>query len=133
MEAKYLSCLSFSPVNLTKLSFQVIAFQENSESRIVKLVLPLPKPCKSMALLSSVHERNTHKQNLLLLLLESGHLYAFDDVQIEKYLLHSQQSKTTSLPTHLMAKIPFIDSAITVSKLFTDISDSARPVEEVLN
>ncbi|XP_068640858.1 uncharacterized protein [Aristolochia californica] len=110
--------------------FQVVLLQESTESRMIKLVIPLPKHCVDMEIVSSASELNKHNQDFLLLLLESGNLCVFDESNIEKYLLQSQQSKAPSNPSHIMVKLPFIHSSITVAKYFTDNSLQSTTIGE---
>ncbi|KAG9442957.1 hypothetical protein H6P81_018811 [Aristolochia fimbriata] len=109
--------------------FQIVLLQESTESRTIKLVIPLPEHCADMRIVSS-GEIKQQTQDFLLLLLESGNLCAFDDSDIEKYLLQSQQSKAPSNPSHVMVKIPFIHSSITVAKYFTDNSLQSTNMDE---
>ncbi|KAF8405551.1 hypothetical protein HHK36_010458 [Tetracentron sinense] len=99
---------------------QVIILNEQTESRTVKLLLPLSEPCLDMEFISSTSDQSKHKQDSLLLLLKSGHLYVYDDSMIEKYLLQCQSRSPPSLPKEVMIKMPFADSSITVAKFITD-------------
>ncbi|KAK3143970.1 hypothetical protein QOZ80_4AG0307250 [Eleusine coracana subsp. coracana] len=71
--------------------FQVLILNEESESRIVKMVLPLTESCQGMELVT----------------------------EIERYLLHSQSKSQTTLPNHSFVKLPYGDSRISVAKFYT--------------
>lgn len=101
---------------------QVVLLNEQTESRTVKLGLSLSEPCIDMEVMSSSSESSKHRQDLFVLLGKSGHVYAYDDSQIERYLMQNQSKSSPSLPREIMVKIPFIDSSITSAKLFTDSS-----------
>ncbi|GLT82525.1 hypothetical protein SLE2022_008890 [Rubroshorea leprosula] len=98
---------------------QVILLNEHTESRNIKLGLPLSEACLDLEIISSTIEQNKHKQDFLLLIGKSGHIYIFDDSSIEKYLLQCQSRSPPSLPREVMAKMPFLDSNIIISKLVT--------------
>lgn len=93
---------------------------EHTETRTVKLGLHLPEPCIGMEIISSFCEQSKNTQYSLVLLGKLGHIYAYDDCLIEKYLLQSQSRGSPSLPKEVMAKMPFADSSITVAKFITD-------------
>ncbi|XP_059623340.1 uncharacterized protein LOC132266480 [Cornus florida] len=99
---------------------QVIIMNEHTESRTIKLGLHPPEPCVDMEIISSFNEQSKHKQDYFLLLGRSGHVYAYDDCSIEKYLLQSQSRSPPSLPKDVMVKLPFADSSITIAKLVAD-------------
>lgn len=99
---------------------QVVIINEHIESRTTKLGIHLPEPCVSMEVISSSSEQSKHKQDLLLLVGKTGHVYAYDDSIIEKYLIQSQSKSPPSLPKEVMLRLPFIDSSVTVSKIITD-------------
>ncbi|CAL5366047.1 unnamed protein product [Camellia sinensis] len=99
---------------------QVVVLNEHTESRTIKLGLHLPEPCVDMEIISSSNEKSKHKQDAFLLLGKSGHVYAYDDCAIEKYLLQCQSRTPPSLPKEIMVKLPFADSSITVAKFITD-------------
>ncbi|KAF5960855.1 hypothetical protein HYC85_002064 [Camellia sinensis] len=99
---------------------QVVVLNEHTESRTIKLGLHLPEPCVDMEIISSSNEKSKHKQDAFLLLGKSGHVYAYDDCAIEKYLLQCQSRSPPSLPKEIMVKLPFADSSITVAKFITD-------------
>ncbi|XP_077231077.1 transducin/WD40 repeat-like superfamily protein isoform X2 [Tasmannia lanceolata] len=111
-------------------SFQIILLNENAESRIIKLALPLPDCCVDMEIISSISDRNKHKLDVLLLLSKSGHLYGYDDSNIEKYLLQCQSKSPPSLPNQEMVKVPFGESTITVAKFVTDNSDLSSSMDQ---
>ncbi|KAL7231198.1 hypothetical protein ACSBR2_009461 [Camellia fascicularis] len=99
---------------------QVVVLNEHTESRTIKLGLHLPEPCVDMEIISSSNGKSKHKQDAFLLLGKSGHVYAYDDCAIEKYLLQCQSRTPPSLPKEIMVKLPFADSSITVAKFVTD-------------
>ncbi|XP_062102768.1 uncharacterized protein LOC133812938 isoform X2 [Humulus lupulus] len=99
---------------------QVILLNEHTESRTIKLGLHLPEPCIEMEIISSSNDQNKHRQDYLIFLGKSGHVYAYDDSSIEKYLLQCQSRSQQSLPKEVMVKLPFSDSSITVAKFITD-------------
>ncbi|KAJ0097649.1 hypothetical protein Patl1_29274 [Pistacia atlantica] len=99
---------------------QVILLNEQTESRTIKLVLPLSEPCMDMEIISSSSEQSKQKQDFFFLLGKSGHVYAYDDGQIERYLLQYQSRSPPSLPKEIMVKIPFFDSSVTVVKFIAD-------------
>ncbi|XP_058090596.1 uncharacterized protein LOC131237006 isoform X2 [Magnolia sinica] len=111
-------------------SFQIIILNENTESRMIKLVLPLPKACLDMEIISSIGDWNKHKQDTLLLLLKSGCLCVYDDSEIEKYLIQCQSRSPPTLPKQVMVKLPFMDSNITAAKYITDNSDMSSATEK---
>uniref|UniRef100_A0A5B7B5H0 Lethal giant larvae (Lgl)-like C-terminal domain-containing protein n=2 Tax=Davidia involucrata TaxID=16924 RepID=A0A5B7B5H0_DAVIN len=109
--------------DLSANSLQVIIMNEHTESRTIKLVLHPPEPCVEMEIISSSNEQSKNKQDSLLLLGKSGHIYAYDDCLIEKYLLLLCQSRSPpSLPKEVMVKLPFPDSSITIAKFITNNS-----------
>ncbi|PRQ47203.1 putative transcription factor WD40-like family [Rosa chinensis] len=110
---------------------QVILLNEHTEVRTIRLGLQLPEPCINMEIISSTFsEQSKHKQECFLVLGNSGHLYAYDDCSIEKYLLQSQSKSPASLPKEVMVKIPFVDSSITVSKFITDDTNMSTSTDE---
>ncbi|KAJ4714050.1 Transducin/WD40 repeat protein [Melia azedarach] len=109
---------------------QVILLNEHSESRTIKLALPLSEPCIDMEIVSSSNEQGKQKQDSFLLLGKSGHVYAYDDCQIERYLLQYQSRSPPSLPKEVMLKMPFLDSSITVTKFITDNSYMLSSADE---
>lgn len=66
---------------------QVILLNEHTESRTIKLGLHLPERCSDMEIISGSIEQSKHRQYYFLLLGKSGHIYAYDDSSIEKYLI----------------------------------------------
>lgn len=99
---------------------QIVLLNEHTESRTTKLALPLSEPCIDMEIISSSSDPNKSKQeDSFLLLGKSGHFYAFDDCQIERYLLHYQSRSPPSAPKEVMLKMPFLDSSITAVKFIT--------------
>ncbi|XP_020083901.1 uncharacterized protein LOC109707188 isoform X3 [Ananas comosus] len=99
--------------------FQVLILNETTESRTIKLVLPLTEACLSMELISCFNDQNKHQPNALVLLLKSGCLCLVDDSQIERYLIQCQSKSPPTLPSQILVKLPFGDSPITVAKLYT--------------
>lgn len=102
---------------------QVILLNEDTESRTIKLPMQLTEPCLDMVIISCSNEHGKHKQGFLLLLGKSGHMYAYDDHSIEKYLLQSQTKSSPSIPRELMIKLPFCDSSTTSAQFITDHSN----------
>lgn len=112
---------------------QVILLNDHTEGRTIRLGLQLPEPCIDMEIISStISEQSKHKQDCFLVLGNSGHLYAYDDCSIEKYLLQSQSKVPPSLPKEVMVKMPFVDSSITVSKFITDDTNMLTSTDEVI-
>uniref|UniRef100_A0A0E0KU00 Lethal giant larvae (Lgl)-like C-terminal domain-containing protein n=2 Tax=Oryza punctata TaxID=4537 RepID=A0A0E0KU00_ORYPU len=99
--------------------FQVLILNEESESRIVKMVLPLTEACQGMELVSGLSDPNKHKQSALVLLLKSGQICLYDDSEIERYLLHAQSRSPQALPNYSSVKLPYGDSSITAAKFYT--------------
>ncbi|KAI4325770.1 hypothetical protein MLD38_031138 [Melastoma candidum] len=97
---------------------QVLLMSSASESRIVKLVLPLPEPCISMEITSTYSSKQ--KPEILVVLGKSGRMYAYDDSLIENYLLQCQSRSAPSLPKEIPIKMPFVDSAISTSVFITN-------------
>jgi hypothetical protein len=98
---------------------QVLILNEESESRNVKMVLPLAESCQGMELVTGLSDPSKHKQSALVLLLKSGQICLYDDSEIERYLLHSQSKSSTTLPNHSSVKLPYGDSRISVAKFYT--------------
>lgn len=111
-------------------SFQVIIFNDNCESRTIKLALPLTEACLAMELISCISDQNKHRENALVLLLKSGRLCLYNDSEIEHYLLKSQSKSPPTLPNQLTVKLPFGDSGITIAKLYTCNPDSSVTMDE---
>ncbi|XP_066343646.1 uncharacterized protein [Miscanthus floridulus] len=99
--------------------FQVLILNEESESRIVKMVLPIAESCQGMELVTGLSDPNKHRQSALVLLLKSGQICLYDDSEIERYLLHSQSRSPPTLPNCSYVKLPYGDSGISVAKLYT--------------
>ncbi|CAN6249750.1 unnamed protein product [Urochloa humidicola] len=99
--------------------FQVLILNEESESRIVKMVLPLTESCEGMELITGLSDPNKHQQSALVLLLKSGQMCLYDDSEIERYLLHSQSRSPPTLPNHSSVKLPYGNSGISVAKFYT--------------
>ncbi|CAM0903341.1 unnamed protein product [Alopecurus aequalis] len=98
---------------------QVLILNEESESRIVKMVLPLTEACKGMELVTGLSDPNKQRQITLVLLLKSGQICLYDDSEIERYLLHSQSRSPPTLPNYSYVKQPYGDSGINVAKFYT--------------
>lgn len=96
-------------------------------------MLPLTESCLAMELISCFSDQNKHKENALVLLLKSGHLCLYNDSEIEHYLLKSQSKSSPTLPNQLKVKLPFGDSAITITKLYTCNPASSVPLDEVVH
>ncbi|XP_050379667.1 uncharacterized protein LOC126797017 isoform X2 [Argentina anserina] len=110
---------------------QVILLNEHTEVRSIRLGLQLPEPCIDMEIISSTFsEQSKHKQDCFLVLGTSGHLYAYDDCLIEKYLLQSQSKSPALVPKEVMVKMPYLDSSITVSKFITDNTNMSTTTDE---
>lgn len=110
---------------------QAVLLNEHTESRTIKLGLHLSEPCIDMEIIAS-SEQSKHKQDTFLLLGKSGHVYAYDDCLIEKYLLQCQSTSPPSLPKEVKLKMPFADSSITIAKLITDDTCLLGPADEVV-
>lgn len=87
----------------------VLILNEESESRIVKMVLPLTKACQGMEFVIGLSDPNKQRQSALVLLLKSGQICLYDDSEMEHYLLSS----------HSFVKQPYGDSGINVAKFYT--------------
>uniref|UniRef100_A0ACD5UUB5 Uncharacterized protein n=1 Tax=Avena sativa TaxID=4498 RepID=A0ACD5UUB5_AVESA len=98
---------------------QVLILNEESESRIVKMVLPLTEACKGMELVTGLSDPNKQRQSTLVLLLKSGKICLYDDSEIERYLLHSQSRSPPTLPNHSYVKQPYGDSGINIAKFYS--------------
>ncbi|RZC45750.1 hypothetical protein C5167_038688 [Papaver somniferum] len=109
--------------SVTSNLFQIILLNEHTESRTIKLTLPLPERCLDMQIIPSTSDQNKHKHDSLILLLKSGHLCAYDDSAIERYLLQLHSKSTPSLPKQVMIKLPFVEPSITTAKLITDCTN----------
>ncbi|GAB2282490.1 hypothetical protein Dimus_017033 [Dionaea muscipula] len=101
---------------------QVVLLNENTESRTIKLGLQLPERCLDMEVISGFTEKNKHKQGFLLLLGKSGHIYAYDDHLIEKYLLQYKSRSPSSIPQEVNIKLPFPNSRTTSALFITNNS-----------
>ncbi|KAK8965667.1 hypothetical protein KSP40_PGU020395 [Platanthera guangdongensis] len=111
-------------------SLQVIILNDNSESRTIKLALPLTEPCLGMEIISSFNDGNKQKKDVLALLLKSGHLCLYVDSDIESFLLKSQSKSTPSIPNHIIVRLPYYESRITAAKLYASSLPSSGPTEE---
>ncbi|KAG8083058.1 hypothetical protein GUJ93_ZPchr0014g46649 [Zizania palustris] len=110
--------------------FQVLILNEESESRIVKMVLPLTEACQGMELVAGLSDPNKHKQSALVLLLKSGQIFLYDDSEIECYLLHAQSRPAQTLPNHSPVKLPYGDSSISVAKFYTSSPAAVASLDE---
>lgn len=110
---------------------QVVVLNEQIETRTIKLTLSLSERCIDMEIISNLTERTKNKQDSFLVLGKSGHVYSYDDSQIERYLSQYQSRSLPSLPKQAMVKMPFLDSSITAVKLYTDNSYMLNFADEV--
>uniref|UniRef100_A0A804MBU6 Lethal giant larvae (Lgl)-like C-terminal domain-containing protein n=1 Tax=Zea mays TaxID=4577 RepID=A0A804MBU6_MAIZE len=110
--------------------FQVLILNEESESRIVKMVLPIAESCQGMELVTGLSDPNKHRQSALALLLKSGHICLYDDSEIERYLLHSQSRSPPTLPNCSYVKLPYGDSGISVAKFYTSNPAALASLDE---
>ncbi|MED6204054.1 hypothetical protein PIB30_005452 [Stylosanthes scabra] len=102
-------------------SLQVVLLNDNIESRTIKLGLNLSECCVAMEMISaSSIEQSKHRQESLVLIGKSGHIYQYDDGLIERYLIQSQSKSSPSLPLEVTVKLPFGDSSITASKFISN-------------
>uniref|UniRef100_A0A453CMD2 Lethal giant larvae (Lgl)-like C-terminal domain-containing protein n=1 Tax=Aegilops tauschii subsp. strangulata TaxID=200361 RepID=A0A453CMD2_AEGTS len=99
--------------------YQVLILNEESESRIVKMVLPITEACQGMEFVTGLSDPNKQRQTVLVLLLKSGQICLYDDSEIERYLLQSQSRSPPTLPSHSFVKQPYGDSGINVAKFYT--------------
>uniref|UniRef100_A0A453CMF3 Lethal giant larvae (Lgl)-like C-terminal domain-containing protein n=1 Tax=Aegilops tauschii subsp. strangulata TaxID=200361 RepID=A0A453CMF3_AEGTS len=97
----------------------VLILNEESESRIVKMVLPITEACQGMEFVTGLSDPNKQRQTVLVLLLKSGQICLYDDSEIERYLLQSQSRSPPTLPSHSFVKQPYGDSGINVAKFYT--------------
>ncbi|KAL5215173.1 hypothetical protein ABZP36_004325 [Zizania latifolia] len=110
--------------------FQVLILNEESESRIVKMVLPLTEACQGMELVAGLSDPNKHKQSALVLLLKSGQICLYDDSEIERYLLHTQSRSPQTLLNHSPVKLPYGGSSISVAKFYTSSPTAVASLDE---
>jgi hypothetical protein len=111
---------------------QVVLLNEHTETRTIKLGLYLSEICVDMEIISTSNEQSKHKQNSLILLGKSGHVYLYDDSMIERYLLQCQSKSTPSVPKEVMVKLPLADSSITVAKLISNTTNGFYSQDEVI-
>ncbi|MED6112163.1 hypothetical protein PIB30_059215 [Stylosanthes scabra] len=107
-------------------SLQVVLLNDNIESRTIKMGLHLSECCVAMEIISaSSNEQSKHRQESLILIGKSGHIYQYDDGLIERYLIQQSQSKSSpSLPKEVTVKLPFADSSIiTTSKFISNTTN----------
>ncbi|KAL0332775.1 UNVERIFIED_CONTAM: hypothetical protein Scaly_2179000 [Sesamum calycinum] len=100
-------------------SLQVVLLNECTETRTIKLGLQPPESVVDLEITTSSVEQNKHRQDSLLLLGRSSHLYVYDDSFIERYLVQCQTKSPPSLPKEVIVKLPYGDSSITISKFIT--------------
>ena len=86
-----------------------------------------------MEIISNSCDFSKHRQDSFLLLGKSGHIYVYDEHQIEKYLLQSQSRGSPLLPKEVMVKMPYADSSITTTKFITDNPYMLVFGDEVMN
>ncbi|KAL6652218.1 hypothetical protein ACP70R_011143 [Stipagrostis hirtigluma subsp. patula] len=110
--------------------FQVLILNEESESRIVKMVLPLTDSCQGMEFVTGLSDPNKQRQSALVLLMKSGQICLYDDSEIERYLLHSQSRSPPALPNHSSVKLPYGDSGISVAKFYTSNPAALASLDE---
>lgn len=111
---------------------QVVLLNEHIESRTIKLGLSLSECCIDMEIISTSSEQSKQKQNSLLLLGKSGHIYLYDDNLIERYLLQSQSKSNPSLPKEVAVKLPLADSSITTAKFISNNPNMFNSKDEVI-
>lgn len=111
---------------------QVVLLNEYTETRTTKLGLNWSECCVNMEIISSSSEQSKHKQNSLILLGKSGHVYLYDDSLIERYLLQSQSKSTASLPKEVMVRLPLSDSSISIAKFISNATDVFYSEDEVI-
>nr|GLL19079.1 uncharacterized protein LOC109167711 [Ipomoea trifida] len=95
----------------------VVLLNEDNEAPTILLGLRPPEYCLDMEIISSFKAPSKQKYDAFLLLGKSGVVYAYDDSSVERYLL---KKSPLSPPKEILAKLPFVDSSITVAKLITD-------------
>ncbi|PNY10204.1 syntaxin-binding protein 5-like, partial [Trifolium pratense] len=111
---------------------RVVLLNEHTETRTIKLGLYLSELCVDMEIISSSNEQSKHKQNSLILLGKSGHVYLYDDSMIERYLLQCQSKSTPSLPKEVMVKLPLAD-CITIAKFISNTPNGFYSQDESEN
>jgi hypothetical protein len=94
------------------------------------MVLPLTESCQGMELVAGLSDPTKHRQSALVLLLKSGQICLYDDLGIERYLLHSQSKSSTTLPNHSSVKLPYGDSPISVAKFYTNSPAAVASLDE---
>ncbi|KAL2966240.1 hypothetical protein AAZX31_16G104900 [Glycine max] len=99
---------------------QVVLLNEHTEARTIKLGLHLSECCIDMEIISTSTEQSKNKQDSFILLGKSGHLYLYDDILIERYLLQCQSKSTPSLPKEVTVKLPLAESSITTAKFISN-------------
>lgn len=111
---------------------QIVLLNEHTETRTTKLGLNLSECCVNMEIISSSNEQSKHKQNSLILLGKSGHVYMYDDSLIERYLLQWQSKSTPSLPKEVMVRLPLSDSSITIAKFISNATNVFYSEDKVI-
>ncbi|XP_027078958.1 uncharacterized protein [Coffea arabica] len=99
---------------------QVVLLNDTIESRTIKLGLHTHESPIDLEIVSSFNPQCKQKNNSLLLLGKSGHIYTYDDYLIERYLLQCQSKSSPSLPKEIKVKLPFADTSITVARFVQD-------------
>ncbi|GAB2259775.1 hypothetical protein Droror1_Dr00010630 [Drosera rotundifolia] len=109
---------------------QVVLLNEHTESPRIKLGLQLPEQCIDMDLRPSSPEKSKHQKGFLLLLGKSGHVYAYDDHLIAKYLVQYNSRSPSSIPQEVKIKLPFPGSKFTCAESITNNSCWLRSNDE---
>lgn len=99
---------------------QVVLLNDTIETRTIKLGLHTHESPVNLEIVSSFNMPSKQKNDSLLLLGKSGHMYTYDDYLIERYLLQCQSKSSPSLPKEMMVKMPFADPSITVARFVQD-------------
>ncbi|KAH1206127.1 Craniofacial development protein 2 [Glycine max] len=112
--------LQLDHASLCDYTKQVVLLNEHTEARTIKLGLHLSECCIDMEIISTSTEQSKNKQDSFILLGKSGHLYLYDDILIERYLLQCQSKSTPSLPKEVTVKLPLAESSITTAKFISN-------------
>lgn len=124
--------LGSSDSNSTNL-LQVVLLNEQTETRTIKLGLHPPESLVDFEITTSSSDQNKQRQDSLLLLGRSSHIYTYDGSSIERYLAQSQSKSSPSLPKAVMVKLPYGDSSITIAKFITSIPCMPSSADEDFN
>lgn len=111
--------------------WQVVLLNEQTEIRTIKLGLHPPESLVDFEITTSSSDQNKQRQDSLLLLGRSSHIYTYDGSSIERYLAQSQSKSSPSLPKAVMVKLPYGDSSITIAKFITSIPCMPSSADEV--